>query len=383
MYISDKKVAIIGGGPGGLTLGVLLQQGGADVRIYERDRHRGVRVQGATLDLHEESGLEALRRAGLLDAFYAHYRPEAGVLRLMDKTGTIRYDEREQESFTDDRPEIDRGPLRDILLDALDPERIVWDSHFLNMQRSGDGWMLHFRNGTSACADLVIGADGANSKVRPALTDIRPVYSGITVVEGTIYNAGEQAPHLWDRTGGGKVFAFGDGQSLILSAKGDGSLSFYTGCRVEEHWVQNSGIDFGDRQQVFAWFREAFAGWHPLWHELFRGEEISIIQRPQYHFPTGQHWEPRGNLTLLGDAAHRMPPYAGEGVNQAMQDAYELAACLLDETRAGTRDAIGTYEAGMLQRAAEITAVTLHSTEMLHSGDPIRWMLDLFDGKAS
>ncbi len=134
--IHHKSIAIIGGGPGGLTLARLLQMNGANVKIYERDVNRQVRVQGATLDLHDDSGLKALRAAGLMDAFKANYRPGADQMKVLDKNATIYLDEsfatNEENDFS--RPEIDRGPLREILLDSLQPDTVVWDSQFLSLQ---------------------------------------------------------------------------------------------------------------------------------------------------------------------------------------------------------------------------------------------------------
>lgn len=378
MLIQDKKIAIVGGGPGGLTLARLLTLKGADVKVYERDVNKAVRVQGATLDLHEESGLEALRRAELIEAFYANHRPDAGKLIILDKDGNIRLDDHEEEGQDEHRPEIDRGPLRKILLDSLNDDTVVWDSHFLSMQKQGDGWLLHFKNGNSAYADIVIAADGANSKIRSYINDIKPIYSGITIVEGNLYNAAVNAPKMYELVKGGKIFAFGDEQSLIVSAKGDGSLSFYTGCKVAENWVKESGIDFTDKTQVFEWFKHAFGTWDSQWQELFASDEIWFVPRPQYHYPLDQKWESLPNITILGDAAHRMPPYAGEGVNMAMQDAYELADCLINNNFNSTQEAIAAYEKQMLQRASIVTKDTLDSTEMLHSSHAIGQMLKLF-----
>lgn len=382
MIHNDKKIAIVGGGPGGLTLARLLQLSGAEVHVYERDFGKDARVQGATLDLHEESGLEALRRAGLLDAFYANHRPDAGRMRILDKNGLIHVDDHAAENaFAEDRPEIDRAPLRKILLESLREGTVVWDSQFVSMERQGAGWLMHFKNGTQAYADVVIAADGANSKIRPYITAIQPVYSGVTIVEGNIYNASINAPRLWGLVKGGKIFAFGDEQSLILSAKGEGSLSFYTGCKVGEKWVDESGIDFNKKDRVFAWFKEAFGSWNDVCQELFASDEIVLIPRPQYHFPFDQHWESLPNLTILGDAAHRMPPYAGEGVNMAMQDAFELAECLTSDAFTDIHAAIAEYERRMLKRASEITQMSLEMTEMLHSTDPIAQMVAMMSGE--
>jgi len=381
MLVKDKKIAIVGGGPGGLTLACLLQMKGAQVTVYERDAHKDVRVQGATLDLHEPSGLEALKRAGLLDEFYKHYRPEAGKLRIIDTAGYIHHDEHEgTDSFAEDRPEIDRGPLRHILMNALLPDTIIWDSQFISMQEEGQGWVLKFKNGHSAYADLVIAADGAHSRIRPYITDIQPVYSGITIVEGTIYNAALNAPDIYTLVQGGKVFALSGNQSLILSAKGDGSLSFYTGTAETEDWLETCGIDFTNKHQVHRWFIKRFHNWSAFWHELFASDEVFFIPRPQYHFPPDQHWTPKSNVTMLGDAAHRMPPYAGEGVNMAMQDAYELAESLTGQEFTDIQSAIAAYETQMCRRAAEVTEQTLYNTQMLHSEGALSNILKIMQG---
>ncbi|MGJ1242698.1 FAD-dependent oxidoreductase [Sphingobacterium siyangense] len=380
MKLQDKKVAVVGGGPGGLTLAKLLQSKGVNVTVYERDSNKEVRQQGATLDLHEESGLEALRRANLMNEFKASFRPDAGRLRVLDEQAIIKMDEHElQDKDQEDRPEIDRAPLRDILISALHEDTIVWDSQFISMVKQDHGWLLHFKNGKSFYADLVIAADGANSKIRPYLTDIKPIYSGVTIVEGNIYRAEKNTPELWEITKGGKVFALGNEQSIILSEKGEGSLSFYTGCKVPENWVQESGIDFNNKQQVFDWFKVAFSSWGEKWHELFASNEIWFMPRPQYHFPLDQTWTTLSNLTMLGDAAHRMPPYAGEGVNQAMQDAFELAENLTCDHFPDIQTAISNYEKQMQARAAAVTKDTLQNTEILHAKGGLDNLLAMFN----
>jgi 2-polyprenyl-6-methoxyphenol hydroxylase-like FAD-dependent oxidoreductase len=380
MLIKNKKIAIVGGGPGGLTLARLLQLKGAEVKVYERDFNSDVRVQGATLDLHEESGLEALRRSGLIDPFYANHRPEAGKLRILDKNLNIAMDTHSADDYEENRPEIDRGPLRNILLDSLQAETVVWDSQFLSISPKNEGWELTFKNGSKAEADIVIAADGANSKIRPHINSIKPIYSGVTIVEGNVYNAEKNAPKLYELVNGGKVFAFGDEKTLILSMKGDGTLSFYTGCKTDEFWVRDSNIDFSKKEQVFEWFKNEFGSWDPVWQELFNSDDMSIIPRPQYHFPLDQQWDALPNLTMLGDAAHRMPPYAGEGVNMAMQDAFELAEVLSGDKFPDVQTAIAAYEKQMCKRASEITKITLDSTEMMHSNDPITKLINMFNG---
>lgn len=384
MILKDKQVVIIGGGPGGLTLARLLQMKGAGVKVYERDVHKDIRHQGSTLDLHEESGLEALRRADLMKEFTVNIRPNAGRFRILDKNANILLDEHALGSeYVETRPEIDRQALRNILIDSLNPNTIVWDSHFISMERQNEGWLLHFKNSNPVYADFVIAADGANSKIRPYITDIKPIYSNITIVEGNVYHAAKNAPKMWELTnyGAGSVMILGDNQSLSINTKGDGTLSFYTGNRVPENWVNESGIDFTDKKSVEVWFKKQFGSWHPIYQQLFESDEVSIVPRPMYHFPLDQTWETLPNLTMLGDAAHRMPPYAGEGVNMAMQDAFELAECLTGNEYKNIRDAVAAYESQMQKRAAAITQDTLENTEMIHSEGAIDKMVAMLSGQ--
>ena len=267
--ITNKKIAIVGGGPGGLTLARLLQMKGAEVKVYERDMHKDARAKGVTLDLHEESGLKALQEAGLMKAFKANYLPGAEKLRIMDKQANIIIEDApktEEEIF---RPEIDRGPLQQILLDSLQSGTVVWDSHFVSLTKKDNGWNLEFKKGITAFADIVIAADGANSKVRPYITPIKPFYYGITVIEGAVYNSATASPKMHQLLNGGKIFAMGDDKTLIVSSKGDGSLIFYTSCKTSEYWNRESGINFSDKEEMFEWFKKEYAGWNSVYRQLF------------------------------------------------------------------------------------------------------------------
>jgi 2-polyprenyl-6-methoxyphenol hydroxylase-like FAD-dependent oxidoreductase len=381
MLLENKKVAIVGGGPGGLTLARLLQLKGVDVKVYERDVNKEVRVQGATLDLHMESGLKALEAAGLMGAFKENYRPGADKGRVVDEQGKIVYDEHEEPAGDDfgnawSRPEIDRGPLRNMLLASLEPGTVIWDSHFVTMSPFGDRWKLEFKNGTTAFADIVVGANGANSKIRPFVTAVKPFYSGVTIIQGNVENSETAAPNIHEMLKGGKVYVFSGGKYLHVSSKGDGSTDFYIGCKVDEGWVQNSGIDFSDRVQVIAWFKKEFSGWDNVWLELFENASLPLMLRPQYCMPLDESWDTLPNLTLLGDAAHIMPP-SGEGVNLAMQDALELTEYLTGDGFTDIPTALAAYEKHMLARAAEEAQTSLDMLEWMHGAGAQAKMVEM------
>ena len=376
--ITNKTIAIVGGGPGGLTLARILQMRGADVKVYEWDAHKDARPKGATLDLHEESGLAALKEAGLMDAFKANYRPGADAICIMDKHARVQFEEDGSAASDRGRPEIDRGPLQQILLDSLNPGTVVWNSQFVSMSAQNGSWKLEFKNGTSAIADIVIAADGANSKVRNYVTAIKPFYSGVTALEGNISNSATAAPNMHRLTGSGKIMALGDEKCLIVSSKGDGSLVFYTSFNCDEDWYKNSGIDLSDKSTVLAWFKKEYAGWDNAWLELFENADPDFMLRPLYCMPFGQTWQALPNVTMLGDAAHLMPPFAGEGVNMAMQDALELGLCLTSEKFTDQRSAIAAYEKQMRPRVTEAAKESVESTKLFHSSGALQWLVKFF-----
>lgn len=383
MVIDNQSIAIIGGGPGGLTLARLLQIHNADVKVYERDLNPYARVQGSPLDMHEGSGMDALRAADLLDEFKKNYRPGADKMLIVNKQAEIVFSDHEtkpDENFgnEDFRPEIDRGPLRNMLLDSLEPETVVWDSHFISMERQNDGWLLHFKNGSSAYADLVIAADGAHSKIRPYLTDLRPIYSGILMLEGNISNAETAAPPIKELIKDGKIMAFGNDKNLLLGQKGSGDLGFYASFRTDENWAAKSGLDFSDGKQVLEWFKNEYCEWSTIWYELFENASVPFIPRPIYYMPLDQGWETQSHLTLLGDAAHVMPPFAGEGANMAMLDALELSRCLTSDEFSTLYEAISHYETQMRQRAAKAIKESLENGDKMHSETALATMLEFF-----
>jgi 2-polyprenyl-6-methoxyphenol hydroxylase-like FAD-dependent oxidoreductase len=385
--IKNKRIAIVGGGPGGLTLARLLQlkcvPNAFGIKVYERDINKDVRVQGATLDLHEDSGLKALQQAGLMTEFEKNYRSGAEMMRILDKHANILFGEHaiRSESSLDNtlRPEIDRGPLRKILLNSLEPDTVVWDSQFVSMRLINEKWQLEFKNGTIATADIVIAADGANSKIRPYITSAQPFYVGMTAIEGSVYNTEINAPQISRLLKGGKMFVLDAAKTLIVSAKGDGSLQFYLGFKADENWITESNIDFTNNKQLIDWFKKEFKDWNAIWLELFENGEPNFIPRPQYCMPVDQSWEALPNLTMLGDAAHLMPPYAGEGVNMAMLDALELSDCLTDPSFNDMQDAIAAYEKQMRSRASEIAKMTLEQTAIMHSEDGLNEILEMFE----
>jgi len=383
MLLENKQVAIIGGGPGGLTLARLLQLKNVNVKVYERDLNKNARVQGAPLDMHDGSGLAAIHKADLFEEFKNNFLPGADKTLILNEKAEVFYSDHEtnvHEDFGNEyfRPEIDRGALRKILLDSLQPETVVWNSHFVSMEAQNEGWLLHFKDGNSVYTDIVIASDGANSKIRPYITDIKAFYTGIVMLEGNIYESAKNAPTITSLINGGKIMAFGDTQNILLGQKGGGDLGYYASFKADENWTKTNGLDYADKTQMLEWFKTEYPEWSSNWYELFENVSAPFIPRPIYCMPLDQTWEALPNLTLIGDAAHVMPPFAGEGANMAMLDALELSECLTSDQYKTVQEAISDYETIMRKRASEAAQESIENGEKMHSKEALKTMLEFF-----
>jgi 2-polyprenyl-6-methoxyphenol hydroxylase-like FAD-dependent oxidoreductase len=386
MLIQNKQIAIVGGGPGGLTLARILQLKGANVKVYERDINKHARVQGSPLDMHEGSGYAALSKANLLEEFHKNVRAGADKKIIVNECAEIFFSDHETQLGENAhnrpyRPEIDRGALRKILLESLQPDTMVWDSHFVSMEKQNEGWVLHFKDGSSAYADLVVAADGANSRIRPYVTDIKAFYTGIIMLEININNAANATPDVYALLNGGKVMAFGNGRNILGGQKGNGGLGFYASFKANENWVTANGLDYADKAQLLGWFKKEYSEWSSIWYELFENAVTPVIPRPIYCMPLDQTWETLPKVTMLGDAAHVMPPFAGEGANTAMFDALELSECLTADKYRTLQEAISAYEAAMRKRAAAAAKQSLENGELMHSDGALGKMLAVFGAR--
>ncbi|RQQ57187.1 FAD-dependent oxidoreductase [Burkholderia stagnalis] len=343
------RLAIVGAGLGGLTLARIMQKHGLDAVIFEGDASRDARSQGGTLDMHAESGQQALKDAGLEAAFLAIARPEGQRMRVADKTGLFHWDEPEAPD-TLDRPEVDRRALRDLLIDSLEPGRIRWDHKLVSIVPAEHGChVLHFANGKSVTVGVLIGADGAWSRVRTLLTDAKPLYTGVSFVEIGIPDADRTHPDIANLVGHGSLLALSDNKGLLAQRNGDGRIRIYVAFRMPENRLETLGIPFDRPAEARQALLTHFADWAPHLTELISACDDSFVPRPINMLPIGLAWESQPGVTLIGDAAHLMSPFAGEGANLAMLDAAEFAKALL-----ATKDpseAIKSYEEKMFERA--------------------------------
>lgn len=204
------------------------------------------------MDLHPKAGQHALAEAGLLDEFKKHARPEGEAMKLVKFDGSVLWDENEMGNMRPDefadRPEIDRVVLRDILLDSLLPGTIKWGQKLAKVEpdakAEGKYTLIFTDYSTETGIDLVVGADGAWSKVRPLLTEEKPFYSGITAIELWALDVEKTNPWLSKYVGNGSCFMFDEGRSLLCQRNGNGSIRAYASVRLPESWSDDCGIDW-------------------------------------------------------------------------------------------------------------------------------------------
>ena len=369
-------IAILGGGLGGLITARVLQVNGVESAVFDLEVDRQARVQGGMLDIHDHNGQQAIRAADLWNEFDAIIHRGGESMRILDHSAAVLREEHDQGQL--ERPEVDRGALRDLLIDSLPEGTIHW-GHKAVAVRAGDGATgeheIEFATGETITTNLLIGADGAWSKVRPLLTDVRPAYTGISFVEADLFDGLERHPAEAAAMGPGMLFAFRGDTGILGHTETDGTLHVYLGFRVTEDWVNS--IDFTDSPAAKRAILDLLPGWDDALRGLIAHADTPLTPRRIHALPVGVSWDRVPGVTLLGDAAHLMSPFAGEGANLALYDGSLLALAIADHS--GDVDtALAHYEAHLFPRAAAAAKDSADSLEMLFAPGSPQGLLDMF-----
>ncbi|MEW2292766.1 NAD(P)/FAD-dependent oxidoreductase [Streptomyces sp. NPDC006743] len=367
-------VAVIGAGLGGLTLARVLAVHGIEAAVFDLDASPAARTQGGMLDIHEDSGQAALRAAGLHERFRELVLPGGQATRVLDRHAVVLLDE--PDDGAGGRPEIDRGDLRDLLLGSLPENTVRWGAKVTGARPLGGGrHEVALADGTVFTTDLLVGADGAWSRIRPLVSAARPAYSGVSFVEADLLEAGLRHPVAAGVVGEGFFFALGAGRGFLAHRETDGSVHVYVAVEAPEDWLD--GVDFGDTEAAKERVLAHFDGWDKSLRSLVSDADGPLVPRRIHALPVGHRWDRVPGVTLLGDAAHLMSPFAGEGANLAMLDGAELAGFLAarpDDTEA----ALSAYEERMFPRSEASAAQSAHSAALLFREDAPQGLLEMF-----
>jgi 2-polyprenyl-6-methoxyphenol hydroxylase-like FAD-dependent oxidoreductase len=368
-------IKIVGAGLGGLVLARVLHVNGIPATVYEAEPSAETRTQGGQLDIHEDDGQLALEAAGLTAEFRAIIHEGGQAARALDQHGAVLLDE--PDDGTGGRPEVLRGDLRKILLDSLPDGTVQWGRKVSDVRSLGDGrHELSFADGSTDTARVLVGADGAWSRIRPLLSGAEPEYVGTTFVETYLLDADERHPAAAEAVGSGALYALAPGQGIFAHREAGNVLHAYIALTRSTEWI--TGIDFTDTTAATARIVAEFEGWAPELTALITDGDTAPFPRMLYTLPQAHRWDRVPGVTLLGDAAHLMPP-SGDGANLAMLDGAELGKALAAHP-GDVEAALERYESAMYPRSESIAAEA-HQMQQLLLGDRApHGLVDFFTG---
>ncbi|MEM5315029.1 NAD(P)/FAD-dependent oxidoreductase [Paraburkholderia sp. JHI869] len=366
-----SSIAIIGAGLGGLMLARVLHVHGIASTIYEAEASANARAQGGMLDIHENNGQLALKSAGLFDRFREIIHPGGQATRVLDRHGRVLYEQ--CDDGTGGRPEVPRGALRRILLESLPAGTVQWGHKVIAVAAPGDGrHVVTFANGASVTTDLLVGADGAWSKVRPLLSGAKPAYVGTVFVETYLFDCDTRHKTSAQAVGEGAMFALAPGKGIVAHREPGGVLHTYVQLRQAI-----DSIDQSDPAAALATVAQAFDDWAPALTALITDGQTAPVFRPIHALPDEHKWPRTPGVTLLGDAAHLMIP-SGEGANLAMFDGAELASAIAGSP-GDMEAALLAYETALFPRSSCEAAAAKKVLDVCLGGGAPQSLVDFFE----
>ncbi|KAI1359437.1 hypothetical protein F5Y08DRAFT_319682 [Xylaria arbuscula] len=422
MAAVTPRIAIIGAGPGGLMLASILNHNNIPCTIYERDSSAVARSQGGTLDIHEYSGQQALNAAGLLDEFRSRMRLGGEAIKVLTKDGDVLFEddgehqetqqgdtmeqqreEAAESRFIKGRPEIDRLALKDMLIASLPANVVHWGKKVTSIVPVPDSkkWRIEIDDGSHPMPfDVVIGADGAWSRTRALLTDQQPIYSGVTALDVWLHKVDVVAPGVSAYVGMGNCFLWAKDRAFLFqrSGHGDEASARTMACVKTNSQTAPSAkallgeeddgaeVDWNDAQTRAKFIERHFGDWYDESKKVACAMTEEPVLRHLYMLPVGFTWESRAGVTLVGDAAHLMTPFAGVGVNVALMDAFELAQGIINCVKTGKADEeslavmLQEYEKGMFARSGEEAAKTYAAMQLQFQENGAQKMIEIMGG---
>ena len=359
--MTGVKVAIVGGGIGGLVFALALRERGISFELYEQADE--LREIGAAVAL-SANGTRELRRLGLVEQVEAvSVVPSALVIRRWDSGEIIAdhpigRDGTYEATFGAPYYGVHRVALLEALAARLADEGVHLGHRCVGVDERGAGAELRFADGSSADADLVVGADGVHSVIRPHVVgEVRGRFSGTVGYRGLV--PVEAMPSLPDPTP--LQFWAGARRHLLHYAiDGGRTVNFLAVVRAPE-WTNDTWMEECEVSDAV----DAYEGWHPAVIEMVGATDVGT-RWALFDLAPLESWHTE-RVVLMGDAAHAMVPHQGQGANQTIEDAIALADCLTDA--ADLPSALRTYEERRRKRTARVQRWSRRAADLMHLPD--------------
>lgn len=358
---SKLRIAIVGGGIGGLAAAAFLSKTGHDVTLFEQAPALGEVGAGLVM---APNAMRQLRRMGVADQIAnTGVRLEAGWEFRRWSDGTVLsvedLDHRCKELYGEDTYVLHRADLLSAILSAVPKRALRLDSRVTSIEQDAGGAHIALGNGEIHQADVVVGADGVHSVVRGMLAPPAPAeYSGMCAFRALV--PADKAPEFSRRPV--QTLWIGPGRHLVHYPVSSGRYINLVAFAPAGDYTRESWSATADLEDFLA----EFQGWDPRLEDLIRAADRpgrwALLDREPL-----QHWT-HGHITLLGDAAHPMYPFFAQGAAQAIEDAAVLAHCLVRYADAPVQ-ALATYEAARIERTTKIQSLSHARKDINHLPD--------------
>ncbi|WP_409560025.1 FAD-dependent monooxygenase [Hyphomicrobium sp. MC8b] len=355
----NKTIAIIGAGLGGAAAAALLQHAGFEVQLYEQAP--GFSRLGAGIHMGPNV-LKIFQRIGI-DQKLAEISSKPKFWFSRDGITGEYLSRIPLEGYGATYCTVHRGDLHKLQIGALQPGTLHFDKRLKQIDEGGNDVYLEFEDGTSARADIVIGADGINSRVREILLGVeKPNYSG-WVGHRAVIPANKLKKYNLDFEDCVKWWG-PDRHMMVYFTTGDRSEYYYVTGVPHDAWDFRDPFVQSSREEM----ADAFKGYHPVIESLIDATD-EVTKWPLFNRNPLPLWS-KGRLVLLGDACHPMKPHMAQGAAMAIEDGAMLARCLGETGIENYSTAFKLYEANRRDRATRVQTVSNANTFLLTQEDP-------------